>query len=60
LLTGEEEELVVIEPKENTFALVYRDKVEDNKGILHFTKFINHLAPSPLYQCSLIYRIDTI
>lgn len=50
VLAGEEEELVTIEPSSNKLALVYRDKVEDhNGGLLHFTRFVNHTAPTDLY-----------
>lgn len=52
ILPGEEEELVVIEPKGNTLALVYRDEVVDAEGpagIMHFTKFVNHRAKTPMF-----------
>lgn len=58
LVAGEEEELVTVAPKANTLSLVYRDKVDDsNSGLLHFTRFVNHLAPSPMFQYSAVYRV---
>ena len=60
ILPGEAEELVVIEPKSNTLALVYRDEVVDEDGpagIMHFTKFVNHRATGPMFQFNLVYRI---
>jgi hypothetical protein len=50
MVAGEEEELVVIAPRANTLSLVFRDKPNEvNAGILNFTRFINHKAPSPMY-----------
>jgi hypothetical protein len=59
VLAGEEEELVTIEPRANCLAIVYRDKVEDhNGGLLHFTRFVNHTAPSSIFQYQGIYRLQ--
>jgi hypothetical protein len=57
-LAGEEDELATIEPKANSLSLIYRDKVPDhNSGLLHFTKFVNHKAPSPMFVFNLIFRL---
>lgn len=50
MVAGEEEELVVVAPRANTLALVYRDKPNDeNAGILNFTRFVNNKAPTDMY-----------
>ncbi len=58
LVAGEEEELVVIAPRANTLSLVYRDTPSDeNAGVISFTRFVNHKAPSPMFQFNVVYRV---
>lgn len=55
--------MLSIAPKANTLSLVYREaanakRKNGSKGIMQFTRYVNHLAPASLYQYSAVYRLE--
>jgi hypothetical protein len=57
-LVDEDEELLSCFPSANTLSLVFRAGPEPGApGVLRFTRYINHHAPSSLYQYVGLYRL---
>jgi len=50
---GEEEELLTVEPMENTLSIVFRG----DAGVIRFVKYVNCEAPCPRYDLSAVYHV---
>jgi len=53
LVENEDEELLSVDPKQNTLAIVYRA----GGGVLQFLSYVNHHASVPLYQVVCTFRV---
>lgn len=65
---GAEEELMSLEPRENTLSIVYRCGIPEEEreaakaagtgGVIKFLKYINHRANQPRFDFEYIFRVE--